>query len=439
MSGEIVSLVTVSTLLLLICTGIPLAFATGATAVVLTLWLFSPDTLFIIPSSILATMNNYALISVPLFVLMGCILEGAGVVERMFHAMHVWSGRLRGGLAVGTLLSSTLLAAMVGVIGAEIVVLGLVCLPAMLSRGYDKRLALGVICAGGSLGTLLPPSIVLIVYGLVAQASIGKLFMAAIVPGLMLAAMYFVYVLILSYRYPERAPLVSDEELDMPLLEKISLARTLVLPIGLIAIVLGSLYLGIATPTETAAIGVLGALIIAAVQHRLTCPMLLSAIKTTGKTVSMLTWIFFGASALVSVYTLAGGTSFLQSLISGLPVPPIVTIMLMMLILIVLGAFIDWIGIVLLTMPIFVPVVREFGMDPIWFGVLFTMNMQMSYLTPPFGAAAFYLKSVAPPDITLGQIFRSVVPFIIIQAFALLLVLLFPEIATWLPNLLQGG
>ena len=437
MSGEIVSLITLVCLLSLLATGIPLAFATGSTAVILILLLFDPATMFLVPSRIFTLMNNYALISVPLFVMMGCILEGAGVVERLFHAMHIWSGRLRGGLAIGTLLSSTLLAAMVGVIGAEIVVLGLVCLPAMLSRGYDKRLALGVICAGGSLGTLLPPSIVLIVYGLVAQVSIGKLFMAAIVPGLMLAMFYIIYVVLLCRRYPERGPLAPEEELSMPFVEKLLLARSLILPISLIFLVLGSLYTGVATPTETAAIGTLGAMLIAIVNGKFNWPMLFDALKITGRTVAMLTWIFFGASALVAVYTLAGGTSFLQNAISGLPVPGLVTIALMMIILIILGAFIDWIGIVLLTMPIFVPVVRDLGMDPIWFGILFTMNMQVSYLTPPFGAAAFYLKSVAPPEITLGMIFRAVIPFIGIQLIGLLIVLLFPQVALWLPSLLD--
>lgn len=437
MSGEIVSAVTVALLLLLLATGIPLAFATGTTAVVLTLWLFGPESLYFIPSRIYTLMNNYALISVPLFVLMGCILEGAGVVERLFHALHVWSGRLRGGLAVGTLLASTVLAAMVGVIGAEIVVLGLVCLPAMLKRQYDKGLALGVICAGGSLGTLLPPSIVLIVYGLVAQVSISELFLAAIVPGLLLASLYIVYVIILCYRNPELGPLAPPEELDMSFSEKLFLAKALVLPIGLIGVVLGSLYLGIATPTETAAIGVLGALVIALVNKRMTWEMVYSSVKTTGSTVAMLTWIFFGASALVGVYTLAGGTTFLQQAITGLPMAPIFTIALMMLILIVLGCFIDWIGIVLLTMPIFVPVVRQLGFDPIWFGILFTMNMQISYLTPPFGAAAFYLKAVAPPEITLSNIFRACLPFIGLQLLGLALVMAFPQIAMWLPSLLR--
>lgn len=437
MSGEIVSLVTVGTLLLLLVTGIPLAFATGITAVILTLWLFDASSLYFIVSRAFTLMNNYALISVPLFVLMGCILERAGVVERLFRALHIWSGRLRGGLAVGTLLASTILAAMVGVIGAEIVVLGLVCLPAMLARDYDRGLALGVICAGGSLGTLLPPSIVLIVYGLVAQVSIGNLFLAAFLPGLLLASLYIAYVLFVCYRAPEKGPLAAKEELDMPFVEKLYLARELVLPLGLIVVVLGSLYSGIATPTETAAIGVLGAMLIAAFHRKLTWEAVYESVKITGSTVAMLTWIFIGASALVGVYTLAGGTSFLQQTISALPLPPLGTVLVMMCILLVLGCFIDWIGIVLLTMPIFVPVVRDLGFDPIWFGILFTINMQISYLTPPFGAAAFYLKAVTPPEITLGEIFRSVVPFIFLQLIGLVAVMAFPGIALWLPGFMQ--
>lgn len=437
MSGEILTLVTLGILFVLLTTGIPLAFATGLTAVVLTIMTLGPDALYLIPSRIFTLMGNYSLIAVPLFVLMGCLLEKAGVVERLFHALHIWSGRLRGGLAVGTLLTSTILAAMVGIIGAEILLLGLVCLPAMLGRRYDKRLALGVVCAGGSLGTLLPPSIVLIMYGLVTQVSISELFLAALLPGVLLASLYIVYVLVICYIYPEKGPLAAQEEREMPIVQKISLAKALVLPIALITAVLGSLYTGIATPTETAAIGVLGALVIVVVNGQLKFGMLADVLKQTGNTVAMLTWVFFGASALVGVYTLAGGTSFLQNMIGDLPLPPMGVVIVMMLILIVLGAFIDWIGIVLLTMPIFVPVVREFGMDPVWFGILFTMNMQISYLTPPFGPAAFYLKAVAPEDVTLNDIFISVIPFVCLQIVGLSIVLFFPQVAQWLPSIMQ--
>nr|WP_255599916.1 TRAP transporter large permease subunit [Afifella sp. IM 167] len=431
------SLLTLGILLVLLVTGMPLAFATGLTAVILILSTYGPDALYLIPSRMLTLMGNYALIAVPMFVLMGCLLEKAGIVERLFHALHVWSGRLRGGLAVGTLLTSTILAAMVGIIGAEIVVLGLVCLPAMLARKYDRRLALGVICSGGSLGTLLPPSIVLIVYGLVAQVSIGELFLAAVLPGLLLAGLYIAYVMAVCYFQPEKGPLADAADLDMPFGEKVALGRALVLPILLIGVVLGSLYTGVATPTETAGIGVLGALILVFINGKFSFGMMADVLKQTGSTVAMLTWVFFGASALVGIYTLGGGTSFLQGMISDLPLPPLAIVVVMMLILIVLGAFIDWIGITLLTMPIFVPIIRDLGFDPIWFGILFTMNMQISYLTPPFGPAAFYLKAVAPPDVTLGEIFRSVIPFVMLQVLGLAIVLLFPQLTQFLPAMMQ--
>ncbi|MBZ8134367.1 TRAP transporter large permease subunit [Afifella sp. IM 167] len=437
MSGEWLSLLTLGILLVLLVTGMPLAFATGLTAVILILSTYGPDALYLIPSRMLTLMGNYALIAVPMFVLMGCLLEKAGIVERLFHALHVWSGRLRGGLAVGTLLTSTILAAMVGIIGAEIVVLGLVCLPAMLARKYDRRLALGVICSGGSLGTLLPPSIVLIVYGLVAQVSIGELFLAAVLPGLLLAGLYIAYVMAVCYFQPEKGPLADAADLDMPFGEKVALGRALVLPILLIGVVLGSLYTGVATPTETAGIGVLGALILVFINGKFSFGMMADVLKQTGSTVAMLTWVFFGASALVGIYTLGGGTSFLQGMISDLPLPPLAIVVVMMLILIVLGAFIDWIGITLLTMPIFVPIIRDLGFDPIWFGILFTMNMQISYLTPPFGPAAFYLKAVAPPDVTLGEIFRSVIPFVMLQVLGLAIVLLFPQLTQFLPAMMQ--
>ncbi|MCF8479640.1 MAG: TRAP transporter large permease subunit [Rhodospirillum sp.] len=436
MSGEWLSLLTLGLLLVLLVTGMPLAFATGLTAVILTLSTFGPNALYLIPSRMLTLMGNYALIAVPMFVLMGCLLERAGIVERLFHALHVWSGRLRGGLAVGTLLTSIILAAMVGIIGAEIVVLGLVCLPAMLARKYDSGLALGVICSGGSLGTLLPPSIVLIVYGLVAQVSIGELFLAAVLPGLLLASLYITYVLIICYVQPEKGPLAEAADLNMPIGEKVALGRALVLPILLIGTVLGSLYTGIATPTETAGIGVLGALLMVLINGKFSFSMMASVLKQTGGTVAMLTWVFFGASALVGIYTLGGGTTFLQGTITGLPLPALGIVVVMMLILIVLGAFIDWIGITLLTMPIFVPIIKELGLDPIWFGILFTMNMQISYLTPPFGPAAFYLKAVAPPNITLGKIFRAVVPFVMLQVLGLVIVLFFPQLTQFLPAMM---
>lgn len=414
--------------------GVPIAFATGAIAVVFGVWLFDINTLNLIVSRVFTLMGNQILVSVPLFILMAMVLEKAGIAEDIFKAAYVWSGRIRGGLAVAVIISCALMAAMVGVIGAEIVTMGVVALPAMLKRGYEKSLALGSICAGGGLATLIPPSVVFIMYALTTGTSIGQLYMAGILPGLMLASFYIIYVITISYLKPEIAPSAPPEELNIPLMEKLGYLKKLILP-GMVAFgVLGSLYMGIATPTEAAGIGVAGAVIAAAVNRRLTWAGISSAVVETTKVTCMLYWLFFGASALIGIYTIAGGTQYLKDLIAGLPIGKWGILLVVNLIWIVLGCIIDWIGILLLTAPIFVPVLVALGFDPIWIGVLFCMNMQISYISPPFGPAAFYLKGAAPPGITMGDIFRSVWPFIGIQFLALLTLAAFPEIALWLPR-----
>ncbi|MDI1270585.1 MAG: TRAP transporter large permease subunit [Polaromonas sp.] len=414
--------------------GVPIAFATGAIAVVFGVWLFDINTLNLIVSRVFTLMGNQILVSVPLFILMAMVLEKAGIAEDIFKAAYVWSGRIRGGLAVAVIISCALMAAMVGVIGAEIVTMGVVALPAMLKRGYGKSLALGSICAGGGLATLIPPSVVLIMYALTTGTSIGQLYMAGILPGLMLAGFYIIYVITISYLKPEIAPAAPPEEINIPLMEKIGYLKKLILPGAVAFGVLGSLYMGIATPTEAAGIGVAGAVIAAAVNRRLTWAGMSSAVVETTKVTCMLYWLFFGASALIGIYTIAGGTQYLKDLIAGLPIGKWGILLVVNVIWIVLGCIIDWIGILLLTAPIFVPVLVALGFDPIWIGVLFCMNMQISYITPPFGPAAFYLKGAAPPGITMGDIFRSVWPFIGIQVLALLTLVAFPEIALWLPR-----
>ena len=388
----------------------------------------------LIVSRVFTLMGNYVLVSVPLFIFMACILERAGVAEAIFNTVHVWAGRMRGGLAVAVIISCALMAAMVGVIGAEIVTMGVVALPAMLNRGYRKDLALGCICAGGGLATLIPPSVVLIMWGLTAGVSIGQLYMAGVVPGLMLAGMYIAYIIVRCRLQPELAPPASAEELAIPLSEKLALLRDLLLPSAVAFSVLGSLYLGWATPTEAAGVGVLGAMVAAAVNRRLTWANMKIAIADTTKVTVMLYWLFFGSSALIGVYTLAGGTRLIQDTMTGLPVGPIGVIIIIQLIWIVLGCFIDWIGILLLTAPIFVPVASALGFDLVWLGVLFCMNMQISYISPPFGPAAFYLKGVVPKDVTLNDIFGSIWPYLILQFVALGLVITFPQIALWLPG-----
>jgi tripartite ATP-independent transporter DctM subunit len=434
---ETITLLVVGVMILLMIAGVPLAWITMVLAVGCTLGWLGPAGLPLVASRVYGFVNEYVFVAVPLFVLMACVLERSGVAEELYDAMRLFAGRLPGGVAVQTTLVAMVMAAMTGIIGGEIVLLGLIALPQMLRLGYDRSLAIGIICAGGSLGTMIPPPVVLIVYGLTAGVSIGDLFLAAVVPGVILGLIYIVYVVTRCVLNPSLAPPAPPEELAIPLKEKLRLLKGLALPIMIIVWVLGSIYGGIASITESAGVGVVGAIVSAALRGELNTAMLREAVLRTMVTVGVLLWLTLGANAFIGIYNIMGGTGYLRNLIAGLPLPPLGIVLVMMGILLVLGCIIDWIGICLLTMPIFVPVIKGLGYDPVWFGVLFCMNMQVSYLSPPFGPAAFYLKSVAPPDVTLQQIFRGVLPFIGLQLIGLGLVLFFPQVAMFLPSLAQ--
>ncbi|HEY9056009.1 MAG TPA: TRAP transporter large permease subunit [Aurantimonas sp.] len=423
---EQATLVMFAMLLALLVLGIPLAFVTLLVALIFALGWFGPMAVPLITSRVYSFVSSFVFVSVPMFVLMAALLDRSGIARDLFDAMKLVGGRLRGAVAVQTIFLAVILAAMSGIIGGEIVLLGLLALPQMLRQGYDRNLAIGVICAGGSLGTMVPPSIVLIIYGLTANVSIGDLFTSAFIPGFMLAGFYVVYVLTRCYLNPALAP--TPEPDTRPWSEKIVLLRGIVLPILVVIFVLGSIYGGIASVTEASAVGVAGVLLSTVVRGEFTLTMLKGAALQTLSTVGMIVWIGIGASALVGVFNLMGGIDFVSDLITGISENPTIIILFMMAILFVLGMFLDWVGIALLTMPIFVPIVKDLGYDPVWFGVLFAMNMQVSFLSPPFGPAAFYLKSVAPPEISLGDIFRSLLPFIAIQIFAVGLLIAFPWI-----------
>ena len=434
MTPEYATLLTFSLLLLMIIAGVPLGYSTLATAVIVGTVAFGFNSLLLIAGRIYDTSTNYVLITVPLFIMMGIIMERGGIAQALFNVLHVWTARIPGGMAVGCILAGSIMAAMVGVVGADIITLGLVALPTMLSRGYDKSLALGVVCASGTLGAMIPPSLVLVIYGLIAGVSIAELFAAAMIPGLMLAGLYAVYVVVRCILQPELAPKPPREELDLPLGQKLALARHLILPIGIVVAVLGSIYAGIASPTEAAAVGTAGALVAILFGRKFKLRDIHETVVQTGRAMGPVMWTFFGATALVGIYTLVGGITYLSGLISDLPLPPIGIIIVMMIILILLGMVLDWVGIALLTLPIFIPVVRELGYDPIWFGVLFCMNMQIGYMSPPFGPSAFYLKSVTPPGIRLEDIFMAILPFLLLQVVALAFIIAFPDIALWLPE-----
>ena len=414
-------------LLVLLVTGIPLAFVTLLVALIFALGWFGPMAVPLITSRVYSFVSSFVFVSVPMFVLMAAILDRSGIARDLFDAMKLVGGRLRGGIAIQTIVVAVILAAMSGIIGGEIVLLGLIALPQMLRLGYDRRLAIGVVCAGGALGTMVPPSIVLIIYGLTANVSIGALFTASFLPGLMLAGFYVAYVLVRGYLNPEAAPALPPDD-STPTSEKLKLLRGLILPILVVIGVLGSIYGGIASVTEASAVGVMGVIVSTILRGEFTLTLLKGAALQTLQTVGMIVWIGIGASALVGVFNLMGGIDFISSLITGISDDPLGVLLFMMLILFVLGMFLDWVGIALLAMPIFVPIITDLGYDPVWFGVLFCMNMQVSFLSPPFGPAAFYLKSVAPPDISLGEIFKSLLPFIGLQIVALALLIAFPGI-----------
>jgi tripartite ATP-independent transporter DctM subunit len=428
------SLLLVVAIMVMILTGIPLAFVTGLVAVTFTIGWFGPMGVPLVSSRIYSFINEYVLVAVPMFVLMASLLDRSGMARDLYDAMRLVAGRIRGGVAIQTMVVAVFLSAISGIIGGEIVLLGLIALPQMLRLGYNRALAIGTVCAGGSLGTMIPPSIVLIVYGMTTSVSIGDLFLATVVPGILLAGMYITYIFTMCAIYPEMGPALSKEELDIPLGEKLKKLRGVILPLFVAVTVLGTIYGGIASVTEAAAMGVIGVFISALIRKEVTWELITGSLRQTLDTCGMIIWIGLGAAALVGVYNLMGGNRFIENAILESGLSPIMVVLMMMGILIILGLFMDWIGIALLTMPIFVPIIIQMGMDPVWFGILFAMNMQVSYLSPPFGPAAFYLKAVAPDDMSLSEIFKALLPFIAIQLVALSLVLFFPDIALWLPN-----
>jgi tripartite ATP-independent transporter DctM subunit len=438
MSIALISLLMLAAfVLLIIVLGMPIGFATGLIAVVFCALFADLDSLAIVTFRTYGFVNSYVLLSVPMFLMMAAILDKSGVAHDLYDALKIWAGRIPGGVGVMTLIAASVMAAMTGIIGGEVILLGLVALPQMLRLGYNDKLAVGIVCAGGSLGTMIPPSLVLVFYGLTTSTSIGDLFLASTVPGILLALIYIVYVLIRCGFNPKLGPPAPAELRNIPLRAKFAALKKVLLPLFVIFSVLGTIYTGVTSVSEAAAMGVAGVIIAAAIRRTLNWTMLRDALYTTMSTCGLLIWLSIGANAMVGVYNLLGGITYLKSIMIGLPFDPIGVILVMMAIFLLLGMFMDWFSIMLLTMPIFTPTVQALGYDLIWFGVLFNITMQVGYLSPPFGQAAFYLKSVAPPEISLNRIFASLLPFIGLQAIGLLVVLFIPKVAMFLPTLLH--
>jgi tripartite ATP-independent transporter DctM subunit len=447
----LLSVVLLLGIVVLLGIGMPLGFASGFLAVAVLFMKFGPDVLLSTfgrgPLNILAARmygltTDYVIISVPLFIFMASLLERSGIAHDMFNSLNVWLSRTRGGIAIVTSIMAIIMAAMSGIIGGEIVLLGLIALPHMLRLGYNQNLAIGTICASGSLGTMIPPSIVLIIYGLITETSIHALFKAAFVPGFLLGGIYIVYIVIRTRLHPEQAPLPESGN-DVTWADKMRALPGLLPPLGIVFVVLGSIYGGITGITEAAGMGCVAVLILILIRGEMSWSLFKDAMMRTFKSSGTILWITFGATALAGAYTIAGGPTYVANMIVGAELPTMGILLVMMLIFLFLGAVMDWVGIVLLVMPVFLPIIarlpaEELGLTgalgaapafvSVWFGILFCVNMQVSFLSPPFGPAAFYLKSVAPPHITLPAIFRGFLPFIAIQLCVLAAVLLFPEI-----------
>ena len=437
MSSTAILILMFGGLTLFMLTGLPIAFVLGGLSLLITVLFWNPQAVIILVLQIFDTMKSEALLAIPLYILMAALLSRSGVIEKLYRAMELWFGRLRGGLAVGTVVICVIMAAMTGVVGAAVTAMGMLALPEMLRRKYSPELATGTICAAGTLGILIPPSVLTIVYAVTAQVSIGKMLIAGLVPGLILATLYIAYIVVVAWLKPGAAPLREDYE-AAPLRERLAALKALILPALLILLILGSIFLGIATPTEAAAVGVFGALIATALEKKLSVDALVSAAADTGKATAMILWITIGAKAYVAIFTGLGGADSLLGLIKSLDVGPYVILAVMMLILIFLGTVLDEIGIILLTVPVFIPIVKFLGFDEIWFGVLYAITIQMGYISPPFGYTLFYMKGVLPKGLDMGVVYRGIIPFFLLQGVGLLIAVAFPGLMTILPRLMEN-
>ena len=433
MSSELVLLVMFSGLVSLLLTGLPLAFVLGSLALFFTVVLWGPAALTVTVLNLYDTMRSESLLAIPLYVMMASVLQRSGVIESLYKAMEIWSRRLPGGLAVGTVAICTIIAAMTGIVGAAVAAMGMLALPSMLKRGYQPELASGTICAGGTLGILIPPSVITIVYAVTAQASIGQMFIAGVVPGLLLASLYIGYIVLRSALNPSIAPRPTDGD-DITWAMRIGALKSLILPMLIIVGVLGTIYMGIATPTEAAAVGVALAFVSALIERRFNGELITGVALDVVKVTTMILWITIGARAFVAIFTGTGGADFLLGFIQDLDTNRWVVLVVMLAILFFLGMFLDEIGIILLCVPVFLPVIDFLGFDRLWFGILFLVSAQMAYISPPFGYTLFYMKGVLPAGIGMGTVYRAIIPFMLLQALGILICAMFPELVLWLPR-----
>ncbi len=436
MSVEIITLLMLASLITVVMLGFPIGFSLAGVATIFGFIFIGPQVANIFMLRIFVVLSDYILIAIPLFVFMGIIIERSGIATRLYDAMFVLLGKLKGGLAIATVLSCTIFAAATGVVGATVVTMGIMALPAMLKYGYDKPLACGSICSGGALGILIPPSILILVYAPIANVSVGALLIGAFIPGLLLAGLYVTFIGIRCFITPSMGPSISPDEIKVSLFEKLKMFSTSVVPVCLLVLaVLGSIFFGLAAPTEAAAIGAFAAVILAVCYKALNLGILKDAAIRTMKTSAMVYMVVIGASFFTSVFMRLGCGRVVEALVLGLPFGKWGILISMWLVIIIMGAFLDWIGIVMIVVPLFTPIAAKLGFDPIWFAMMNIVVLQTSFLTPPFAYTIFYLKGIAPPEVTLAHIYRGVVPFLALMLIGIMLLCLFPSIITFAPKM----
>ena len=445
MSVEVLTILMFITLMASIAMGHPLAVTLAAVATIFGLidnGFNLPGLLGLFANNTWGIFLNYTLVAIPLFIFMAQILDRSKVSEGLFEALYIVLGGLRGGLGMAVIVVSTVFAATTGIVGASVVAMGLMAGPALLRRGYDKALSAGIICSSGTLGILIPPSIMLVVYGGLTgqkETSVGNLFAAAIMPGLLLSGMYLLYVGVRCYLSPKLGPPIPAEDRTATAMEKFSMTmKNFVPPFGLILTVMGTILAGIATPTEAAALGCLGALVLALVTRKLDWKVITEASISTARTTAMIMALFIGGKFFSVVFLSMGGGDVVADVLLGMDVSPYVVFFIMMAVVFFMGMFIDWAAILLVVVPIFTPIAMDLNFNPLWFAMMICINLQTSFLTPPFGYSLFYFKGVAPPEYSMGDVYRGIIPFVTIQVVALVALVLFPQIITYLPDVFFG-
>ena len=436
---EYLPLLLFALVFVLILFGYPVAFTLGGLSILAGVILYDVDFFYLLSLRIFGTMHNFVLIAVPLFVFMGIMLEKSGLAENLLETMANLFGTIKGGLAISVVIVGGMLAASTGIVGATVITMGLISLPTMLKKNYSPELATGVIASSGTLGQIIPPSVVLVLLGSVLNVSVGDLFTAALLPGLILVGMYLVYIVGIAYLRPNSAPSLTKEE-KAEFWKEGAAKRILiafVLPFSLILLVLGSIFAGIASPTEAAAIGALGAMGLTAIQGKFTLKILKDVMRDTTFLTCMVFMILIGAASFSLVFRATGGDRLLAEMISQGGLSPEMFLAAVLLVVFIAGFFIDFIEIIFIIVPVAAPIFASLGIDLIWIGILIALNLQTSFLTPPFGFSLFYLKGVAPPEIKTSHLYRGIIPFVGIQVILLVLVIVFPELVSWLPGVLD--